>query len=603
MGSNNQQLEIELTEFGKNLLNLHSAADIINILMLTEQNLSSVPQSPSKSLTTPLNQIINALSAKELVRHPDMNVNISVACCICEILRITAPNDPSNNGQIKEFFELVVMSFEKLASASGRYHGRMNKVLEVFCKARLPVLMLDLKLDGYGLIVRLFKHFLNISSDLLSSNSTAIVLNMENIMSMIIEKNEELAHVLQALVITSLKKDNQSGSPVCWKFGEKVLMICSGKVIPMDGMSIAVYDYPKMVAQICKTTSEMGGKETITYTTKSSKVMKDTTHKIKLILRPCQAASMTSKSVTEMNGKRKRNGEQDRLLDRIEYTDLIKNGCDWFYGFDPRVLYPLRREPFLEHGEILVGRKIKVWRAKDEIYRQGVVKSFDSKDKMHKVLFDDGFEVVDLKWKRWMLLENVSTVPDSHMREAVSKRISSPQSGIICVQGYKVKSINAPILEAIFKKHGDIAAKCVFPDAMRTYLLEAVCEIVGRIETNDVSDVTNIISKMEEIESQVSVAEVAKIDVTWLRAYLDTIHKMNEAQKKSTSLMEMKTNTTLVKMAAKTDMKEGYDEFVAARNRLVKAQRCMKVLELVEKKLNDNLLESKAEKGARQPVI
>ena len=188
------------------------------------------------------------------------------------------------------------------------------------------------------------------------------------------------------------------------------------------------------------------------------------------------------------------------------------------------------------------------------------------------------------------------------MRKAVPIKVSPPESGIICVQGYKVKSINAPILKAIFKKHGDIAAKCVFPDAMRTYLLEAVCEIVGRIETNDVR---TIISMLEEIESQVSVAEVAKINVAWLRAYLDTIHKMNEAQKRTTSLLEMKTNTTLVKMAAKTDLKESYDEFVAARNRLIKAKKCVKVLELVEKKLNNNLLESKSEKDlwARQPVI
>nr|GEZ83798.1 phospholipase-like protein [Tanacetum cinerariifolium] len=61
------------------------------------------------------------------------------------------------------------------------------------------------------------------------------------------------------------------------------------------------------------------------------------------------------------------------------------------------------------------------------------------------------------------------------MEEAVPKRVSSPQSGIICVQGYRVKTINAPILEAIFKKHGDIAAKCVFPDAMRTHNL---CDMV-----------------------------------------------------------------------------------------------------------------------------
>ena len=127
------------------------------------------------------------------------------------------------------------------------------------------------------------------------------------------------------------------------------------------------------------------------------------------------------------------------------------------------------------------------------------------------------------------------------------KKVSSPQSGIICVQGYKVKNINAPILEAFLKKHGDIAAKCVFTDAVRTPLLEAVCEIVGLIETNDV---TNIISKIEEIDNKVSAAEASKINVSWLQTHLDLIRKRNEAQKKVTLLMEMKTNTILVKRAA-----------------------------------------------------
>ncbi|GJU33974.1 phospholipase-like protein [Tanacetum coccineum] len=557
----NNKLEIEMMVAGNKLLHLpSSSADVITILLLTEQILSRVPQSPSNSIIKPLHQITNALISKGLMRHPDMNVNMSVACCICEILRITAPNVPYNHEQLKEFFEVVVSSFEKLSSASGGYYGKMTKVLQVFSKARLPVLI---------------------------SNSTSIVLDMENIMSMIIEKNEELAHVLQALVITSLKKDNQIASPVCWQFGKKALMICAAKLklhLPdmARDMGIALYDYPQMVAHICKTAAEhnvLEVHEAIIYTTEANKLRKDTSHKIKVMrqegsinmvqtLRHCQEALIPSNSATELNVKRKRNNEKAPSVD-----------------------------------EVFVGRRIQIWWAKDEIYRQGIVKSFDSIYKMHKLLLDDGFEVVvDLKQKRWMLFENVSARLHSPMREAVPKRVSSPESSIICVQGYKVKSVNAPILEAIFKKHGDIAAKCVFPDAMRTYLLEAVSEIVRRIETNEVTD---IISKMEEIESQVSVAEVAKIDVTWLRAYLDTIHKMNEAQKKSTSLMEMKTNTTLVKMAAKTDQKESYDEFVAARNRLVKAQRCVKVLELVEEKLNNNLLESKAEKDswARQPVI
>nr|GEW19269.1 phospholipase-like protein [Tanacetum cinerariifolium] len=290
---------------------------------------------------------------------------------------------------------------------------------------------------------------------------------------------------------------------------------------------------------------------------------------IAMSLRHCRGKPMASKSVREINGKRKRNNDQ---------------------------------APFVEHGEILVGRKIRVWQAKDEIYRPGVVKSFDVNYNMHKVLSDDGLEVViDLKLKRWMF-DNLSAMPDSSAGPA-PREVSSPQSSIICVPGYKVMDVYAPILEAILKKHGDIAATCVFTGAaIRTSLLEGVCDIVRRIETNDV---TNIISSIDEIESQVYAAEAAKINVSWLRASLNDLHKRNEAEKKGTMLMDLKSNTTLVIRAAGTDRKERHANLVAAQNQFAEAQRCEEVLKLVEKKLNDDVLESMAEKDlwAQKPVI
>ncbi|GJU25160.1 ribonuclease H-like domain-containing protein [Tanacetum coccineum] len=109
--------------------------------------------------------------------------------------------------------------------------------------------------------------------------------------------------------------------------------------------------------------------------------------------------------------------------------------------------------------------------------------------------------------------------------------VSSPQSGIICVQGYKVKNVFAPILEAIFKKHGDIAATCVFKSSSaREFILEVVCEVVTKIQTNDV---TNIISGIDEIKSQVYTAEAANFNVSWLRVSLNDIRKRNEAGKKA----------------------------------------------------------------------
>ncbi|GJT96792.1 phospholipase-like protein [Tanacetum coccineum] len=98
------------------------------------------------------------------------------------------------------------------------------------------------------------------------------------------------------------------------------------------------------------------------------------------------------------------------------------------------------------------------------------------------------------------------------------------------VQGYKVKQSVAAILKAIFKKYGDIASECVFKTvSMRESILEMVCEVFKQIQTNDI---TTIISKMGEIECNVSDAEAANINVSWLRFDLKTNLKWNKSQKR-----------------------------------------------------------------------
>lgn len=78
-----------------------------------------------------------------------------------------------------------------------------------------------------------------------------------------------------------------------------------------------------------------------------------------------------------------------------------------------------------------------------------------------------------------------------------------------------MKNNIAPILEDIFKKHGDIA-KCIYKlVSARTSFLEVVCEIVTRIQTDNI---TTIISEMNEIECQVSEAETLMsrgFELTW----------------------------------------------------------------------------------------
>ncbi|KAI7753668.1 hypothetical protein M8C21_015810 [Ambrosia artemisiifolia] len=71
------------------------------------------------------------------------------------------------------------------------------------------------------------------------------------------------------------------------------------------------------------------------------------------------------------------------------------------------------------------------------------------------------------------------------------------------------------------------------------------------------------------------------------------------------SIFKKHENTGLVKNAALRDLRESFEELMAAQERFEKAERCVRVLNLVEKNINDNILESKGniDSGSRQPVL
>ncbi|MFS7909857.1 hypothetical protein Hanom_Chr02g00099511 [Helianthus anomalus] len=67
----------------------------------------------------------------------------------------------------------------------------------------------------------------------------------------------------------------------------------------------------------------------------------------------------------------------------------------------------------------------------------------------------------------------------------------------------------------------------------------------------------------------------------------------------------MKSNTVLVKQAAQMDMRERCAELMSAQERFKDAERCVRVLHLVEKNLNDDILESKSklDSWVNHPVV
>ncbi|KAL9250950.1 Sister chromatid cohesion protein PDS5 homolog C-like protein [Drosera capensis] len=218
-----------------------SVEELLTLLDEVELLLTKVDQSASPLVQQALLPTMKALVSDQLFRNPDMDVKVTVATCINEIMRITAPDAPYNDERMKEFFELIVASFDSLSLVSGRSYTKAVSIIDNVSKVKSCVMMLDLECDA--LIIKMFEQFLkNIRSD----HPHAVFSAMEAIMTLIIEESEDIS--------LGLLKE---ASPMAWKLGSKVIESCAEKLKPylaiaIDTKEISQDDYDPIVTSIWK---------------------------------------------------------------------------------------------------------------------------------------------------------------------------------------------------------------------------------------------------------------------------------------------------------------------------------------------------------------
>ncbi|RZC15275.1 Sister chromatid cohesion protein PDS5-like B-B isoform I [Glycine soja] len=203
-----------------------------------------------------LSPSLKALIAEKLLRHSDDDVKIAVASCISEITRITAPEAPYDDDQMKEVFQLIVSSFENLHDKLSQTYPKRISILETVAKVRSCVVMLDLECDV--LILEMFQHFLKAIREHHPEN---VFSSMETIMTLVLEESEDISLDLLSPLLASIKKDNKEVFPIAQKLGERVLESCATKLKPylvqsVKSLGISVDDYSAVLASICQDTSD-----------------------------------------------------------------------------------------------------------------------------------------------------------------------------------------------------------------------------------------------------------------------------------------------------------------------------------------------------------
>jgi hypothetical protein len=171
--------------------------------------------------------IMKALVSHELLRHANMDVKVSVLSCITEITRITAPDAPYDDEKMKEVFQLTVVVYENLSHLSSNSYTKVVSTLDTIAKIRSCLMMLDLECDV--LVVEMFQTFFKIIS---ANHPHDVFSAMETIVTMVIDESDNISLDLLIPLLASVRKENETVSPISWKLGEKVITNCFVKLQP-----------------------------------------------------------------------------------------------------------------------------------------------------------------------------------------------------------------------------------------------------------------------------------------------------------------------------------------------------------------------------------
>ncbi|XP_051137159.1 sister chromatid cohesion protein PDS5 homolog C-like [Andrographis paniculata] len=229
-----------------------STVELLTLLGQIEVLLSKVEQSPAKTMRDALSRLINALAAEKLLKHSHGDVKVSVALCISEITRITAPEAPYDDDKLKDVMQLIVSSFEHLSDTSTRSRKKRITILKIMAKVRSWVVMLDFGFDQ--IIIEMFQYFLKGITDY---HTEDIFSYMETIMSRVLLESEDISSDLLGPILVTLKKNNKAVFPAAKKLAVTVIQITADKIRPyltqaIKSLDAFVCDFDEVVSSICR---------------------------------------------------------------------------------------------------------------------------------------------------------------------------------------------------------------------------------------------------------------------------------------------------------------------------------------------------------------
>ncbi|KAL7021688.1 hypothetical protein ACKWTF_011984 [Chironomus riparius] len=175
------------------------------------------------------------LSEEYFISHPSKDVQLLVACCIADILRIHAPEAPyKDQDQIKTIFMFLVRQLEGISNPRHKSFSRYFYLMEILAYTKSFTLCFELE-DNQEVFIALFKLTFKICS--INEPNPKVKSYMLDIMSPLIAEADTVSNELLDVILKHIIEPEKSQNPNAYELCKQLITKTS------DSLSLYVKNF------------------------------------------------------------------------------------------------------------------------------------------------------------------------------------------------------------------------------------------------------------------------------------------------------------------------------------------------------------------------
>ncbi|KAL8482154.1 hypothetical protein ACS0TY_028350 [Phlomoides rotata] len=224
-----------ISHIGKRLTASGNCPNKTTLVKLLKQGMDAfLVLEQSGSLEKYVKPLRDSLVRHSLLDHKDKDVRLLVGICLCEVIRVLAPNPGFTKAVSRDIFRFLLSIFEELDDTASPFFSKRAKLVETIAKLRFCLVMLDIGCED--LVIKLFESFFSVVRE---NHPQSLISSILSIITSILEEKAEVdidsveRSTFQSLldvVLENIIKGREDVASASFQLAVSVVQNCGEKV-------------------------------------------------------------------------------------------------------------------------------------------------------------------------------------------------------------------------------------------------------------------------------------------------------------------------------------------------------------------------------------